>query len=165
LPDTRSFDIFSAAAYLKSLPFVQADRIGAMGWSHGGSTVIWAGLNQRRFPEARLRALIALYPGCGPMSRYRGSTPLLLLLGGKDDWTPHEGCQQRALAARTEGLPVFHVVYPNAHHGFDNPRLPIGGRFIPGVNRGRGATVAYDAEAHQGSEKEVRQFLAQHLKP
>jgi dienelactone hydrolase len=163
-PDTRSFDVFAAATYLKSLPFVQADRIGAIGWSHGGSTVIWAGVNQRQFRNIRLAALVAFYPGCGPMSRYPGGTPLLLLLGGKDDWTPPGQCQVRAQEAQARGLPIFHFVYPNAHHGFDNVRLPIEGLFIPGVNRGRGATVAYDPEAREDSEVQVKRFLEAHLR-
>lgn len=164
LPRDRSVDVFAAAAYLKTLPFVQADRIAAIGWSHGGSTVIWAGNSHTLVREVRLKALVAFYPGCGRSSRYTGSAPLLLLLGGQDDWTPPGSCQLLAQRAREEGRAVLDLVYANAAHGFDNARLPLGGRFIAGASRGRGATVAHNPEAHRDSEREVRRFLEVHLK-
>ena len=37
----RPRDAYGALAYLQSLPFVIGDRIGLMGWSHGGGTVLF----------------------------------------------------------------------------------------------------------------------------
>lgn len=36
---------------------------------------------------------------------------------------------------------------------------------IPEARGGRGATVEYDARAHGDAERQVRRFLAQHLRP
>ena len=38
----RAHDVYAAAQYLKAQPDVDAARIGAIGWSHGGWTALWA---------------------------------------------------------------------------------------------------------------------------
>jgi dienelactone hydrolase len=38
----RSYDAYGALRYLQAQPFVIGERIGLMGWSHGGGTVIFA---------------------------------------------------------------------------------------------------------------------------
>jgi dienelactone hydrolase len=38
----RSYDTYGALRYLQAQPFVIGERIGLMGWSHGGGTVIFA---------------------------------------------------------------------------------------------------------------------------
>jgi dienelactone hydrolase len=157
----RSSDVFAAAAYLKSLPVIKPDRIAAMGFSHGGATVLWAAAYQDRFPDVKVRALIAVYPGCG--GSYRGRTPLLMLVGAKDDWANPEPCKAMAEQARQNGQPVTLVVYPEARHGFD--AAGIRGRvYIADARRGQGATVEYDPAAHADSEVQVRRFLGEHLR-
>jgi dienelactone hydrolase len=49
VPDLeRAADAYGAATYLKQLPYVDSDKIGLMGFSHGG----WTGLRavQKNFP-------------------------------------------------------------------------------------------------------------------
>ena len=154
----RARDVYAAAEHLKSLPFVDANRLGAIGWSHGGWTVLRAAPLEHLHPDVKLKALIAFYPACGDLAIYRSSLPLLMLLGADDNWTPAEPCRLIAEEARREGLDVTAVVYPNAHHGFDNPsaRQPIR---IADARRGAGATVAYNPQAHEDSERQVQQFL------
>jgi dienelactone hydrolase len=62
-PQLRAFDAFNAADYLRSLPYVRADRIGVIGFSHGGSSVLRAvtETDQNLKPFA---AAVAFYPGC-----------------------------------------------------------------------------------------------------
>jgi dienelactone hydrolase len=86
--DVRAHDVFAAAARLKTLDSVDGNRIAAMGFSHGGWTALWAWRMQARHPEARIKALIALYPACGGGLPEGEAPPLLMLLGGQDDWTP-----------------------------------------------------------------------------
>jgi dienelactone hydrolase len=38
----RSYDAYGALRYLQAQSFVIGDRVGVMGWSHGGGTVIFA---------------------------------------------------------------------------------------------------------------------------
>ena len=65
MPAVRAADVFAAAAKLQSMGVVDGDRIAAMGFSHGGGTVLAAWRTQSKHPDVKLRALIAFYPGCG----------------------------------------------------------------------------------------------------
>ena len=160
----RAHDVFAAAAQLRALGSIDGNRIGAMGFSHGGWTVVAAWRTAERHPEARLRSLIALYPACpGPLPA-QDAPPLLMLLGGQDDWTPAEPCQKLAEAAREAGRAVSIVVYPDARHSFDAAHLR-GRVFVPVARGGKGATVEYNPRAHEDAEKQVKQFLQLQLKP
>ena len=163
-PAVRAADVYAAAAKLQSMGVVDGDRIAAMGFSHGGSTVLAAWRTQRKHPDVKLRALIALYPGCGSQQLPPpDAAPLLILAGGKDDWTPAESCQKLADAAREAGRPVTIVVYPDARHHFDGAHLkrPV---FVSIAKGGKGATVEYNPKAHEDSEKQVKNFLAAQLR-
>ena len=164
-PAVRAADVYAAAAKLKAMGVVDGDRIAAMGFSHGGGTVLSAWRTQSKHPDVKLRALIALYPGCGSQQLPpTDAAPLLILAGANDDWTPPESCQTLAEAAREAGHPVTIVVYPDARHHFDGAHLkrPV---FVSIAKGGKGATVEYNPKAHEDSEKQVKQFLAAQLRP
>ena len=94
-PATRAQDAHDAKALLTGLPFVNKDKIGVMGWSHGGWTTIHAISPQiaARNKGNPFRAAIAFYPYCDlPLSKLDG--PLLILIGDYDDWTPAQMCSQ-----------------------------------------------------------------------
>lgn len=160
----RSSDVYAAAEALKQLGTIDGSRIGAMGFSHGGWTVLWAERYQGRHPDTKLRALVAVYPGgCGELPGFTGAVPTLLLLGAKDDWTPAAPCEVLAGRAKDLGQPVKAVTYPDAGHAFDGAHL-VGRVFISDARGGRGATLWYDPAAHADAEKQVRAFLAEYLK-
>lgn len=160
--DVRANDVFAAVARLKALAGVDGNRIAAIGFSHGGWTALWAWRMQARHPEARLKALIAFYPACSPVLPLGEAPPLLMLLGGQDDWTPAEPCSKLADAARHAGRAVSAVLYPEARHAFDAANLR--GRVHVAVARGgKGATIEYNPRAHDDAEKQVRQFLQTQL--
>ena len=163
-PAVRAADVYAAAAKLQAMGVVDGDRIAAMGFSHGGSTVLAAWRTQAKHSDAKLRALIALYPGCGSQQPPPpDAAPLLILAGGKDDWTPAESCQTLADASREAGRPVTIVVYPDARHHFDGVDLKRQ-VFVSIAKGGKGATMEYNPKAHEDSEKQVKQFLAAQLK-
>jgi dienelactone hydrolase len=165
---TRYRDTHSLVRFLQSRPDVRPDRIVVMGFSQGGMlaagvmTSQWDLLDPPGSPALPRPAggigfygLCTFFPG-----RLHG--PLLLLLGEPDDWAPITDCQDWARGIRTEPRPRL-VIYPGAHHGFDEPELGAP-RFIPShrnVNRasGWGATVGYDRAAHEASRREVTEFL------
>src|SRR5262245_22182832 len=162
LPRVRAEDVFAAAAYLKTLAQVDAGRIAAIGYSHGGSTLLNAAGTEQQQPDLLIRAYIVFYPGCAGRTRLPGTTPVLMLLGAKDDWAPAAPCEELAKAASAAGRPVTAVVYPNARHHFDGAevrKLTI----VADARGGRGATIDYDPRAHEDAEKQVRAFLAAHL--
>jgi len=108
---------------------------------------------------------VAFYPPCPrDLSPEAGTAPLLMRLGEKDDWALPELCTYLAEVAVRAGHPVTAVAYPGARHAFDAARLR-GVVFVPDGRRGRGATIAYDPQAHADAEKRLREFLAAHLAP
>ena len=158
----RAHDVFAAVARLKTVGSVDPGRIAAMGFSHGGWTALWAWRLQERYPDARLRAIVAFYPSCnGPLAD-RSAPPLLMLLGGQDDWTPAAPCQMLGEAAREAGRQVSVVLYPEARHAFDAANL-IRRVYVAVARGGKGATIEYDPKAHDDSEKQVRQLLKAQL--
>jgi dienelactone hydrolase len=159
----RATDVWAAAQHLTRLPFVDGARIGAIGWSHGGWTVLHAPRFDYLYPDVALKALVAFYPFCGDQAVYRGAIPLLILAGADDNWTPARPCELLAESARRDGKDVTIVVYPGAHHGFDSAHVarPI---VIADARRGAGATVAYDPAAHEDARKRLHRFLEAKLK-
>jgi dienelactone hydrolase len=154
-PETQAEDAFAAAAYLRTLPQISGDRIGVIGFSHGGWAVLHAVLaemteNGRQQPFA---AAIAFYPGCE-----RPGSPLvtdtLILIGDADEWTPLKHCIAWRDAAQTAGHALAMKVYHGATHGFDAPLKP---------HWFAGHWVGRDPEAAEDSRIETRSFLAARL--
>jgi dienelactone hydrolase len=177
--DDRRLDVQGALAYLQQRPDVVADRIGVVGWSHGGATVL-AAINRRDTPVAAwrrqapeppyLRAAAAFYPGCAaaerPRAGYALAAPLALYVGAADDWTPPEPCIRLAARLAAAGEDVAITVYPGAYHGFDGVsserrRLDVPG----GVHPGQGVTVAGDPQARVDSHRRLLAFLRARLAP
>lgn len=136
----RRDDVLGTLSWLAQQPWADASRMALVGWSHGGSAVLAAtDLTDPavRAQALRPRAAVAFYPGCSEVLRrgYRPATPLTMLLGEKDDWTPAEPCVRLAAAAGAQAK-----VYPDSHHGFDSPTGRV--QHLPnvpnGVNPGRG---------------------------
>jgi dienelactone hydrolase len=174
-PFRRVRDAYAALERLRAEPGVRGDRIGVMGGSHGGSTVLATiALLARDAPLLAERkrhgfaAAIALYPACAIGSpsftrEYHPAAPLLILAGGLDDWTPAAPCQQ--LASASAGKAEIKV-YPDAHHSFDS-KAPV--RYLESRNNanapgGKGATTGGNAEAWKDSIQQVDAFFAKHLK-
>jgi dienelactone hydrolase len=140
----RRADALGARDWLAARPFVRAEAIALMGWSHGGSTVLAAA------DAPGFAAFVAFYPGCSRALRAGGfapAAPLLLLMGEADDWTPAEPCR---LLAERAGPSVTYVGYPGAHHGFDTPDLPLRRR------TGLAFSVRGDGTAHVGTDPAAR---------
>jgi dienelactone hydrolase len=179
-PGRRVRDAYAALAYLRTLPYVDAARVGLMGGSHGGSTTLSSMIapesdadllaSERRGGFA---AAVALYPGCVASRRtwsgtgpYRPVAPLLILIGDKDDWTPAEPCRRLADAAQSAGYPVTIKIYPGAYHSFDshNPVRYVATRVNANAPGGRGATTGGDPAAWADSIREVNAFFARYLR-
>ena len=155
-PGRRARDARAARRYLASLPYVDKERIGLMGGSHGGATT----LATLATPGSGFVAAVALYPRCSFFAQLKPDVPLLILTGELDDWTPAAECKPLA------GDNVRVKVYPNAHHSFDSPRPEryIAERINPSAPSGRGATTAGNPEAWRDSIREVEAFFERYLK-
>ena len=158
LPLKRVFDAYGALAYLQAQPYVDPDRIGLIGWSHGGVAALEAVHDEAitaPLPQ-RFKAAIAFYPLCPTYHRYQ--LPLLILIGEADDWTPAKLC--RVLQARN-GSSLDLMVYPDAYHSFDVVELK-GGLSVPGTYS-QPRWLKYDGQAHRDATQRVKAFLAKHL--
>lgn len=149
-PQLQAADAFAAADYLRSLTSVRRDRIGVIGFSHGGWAVLKAVLEGSAPPFA---AAVAFYPGCDPPGAAL-TTDTLILIGSADDWTPAERCVRWRDQIQANGHSVILKIYAGALHGFDAGTMP---RPFEGHYVGRDPQAAADAFA------ETRAFLAQRL--
>lgn len=167
----RRLDALAAVAWLAAQPGVDAQRIGLLGWSHGGSAVLSA-TNERHLEVAsatfKPSFAVAFYPGCeADLKRgYQHSARLLLLLGEADDWTPAAPCKRlaqqavRSSAAERSGATVEIESYAGAFHGFDSTAAVQVRKDVPnGVNPGQGVTVGGNAEALKLSRERMLQFI------
>jgi dienelactone hydrolase len=155
-----AWDAIGALAYLRTQPFVDADRIAVMGWSYGAMAALDASrANFIRMAGGRgFRAAVPFYPHCSYLSSDI-AIPVLLLLGGSDDWAPAGACVERATALAQAGRAIQWHVYHGAAHGFDQAEL--GDRTVIVL----GHRLQYDAAATGDAERRVRAFLAEHLRP
>ena len=161
----RRLDALAALSWLALRNDVDDRRIGMMGWSHGGSTVLAAtNLRHRDVAEhaVRPRFAVAFYPGCeAELKRgYEPGSRLLMLVGDADDWTPAAPCVGLAQAA-SEPKPMMES-YAGAYHGFDST-VPVRLRMdVPGgVNPGQGVHVGGNPQALKLSRERLLRFLAE----
>jgi dienelactone hydrolase len=171
LPETtRRADAHAAAAWAAAQPWARPGGAFLMGWSHGGSTALAA--IGAPVPAGLLRGAVALYPGCARPGQepppWRPAAPVLMLLGGADDWTPAASCRLAAGRARAAAaVPVELVEYPGAPHGFDQPGMPQ--RVLSGLTltaRGDGvARMGTDSAAREDALRRVPAFLAAQAVP
>jgi len=172
----RLDDAIGALRYLQSRPDVLRDRVAAIGWSQGGVYAM-AAINgpsleraKRRgveMPSVGFAAAVGISPGgCSSLVNEQVVRPLLVLIGGADDWTPAEECAEMVNAMKARGATATIVIYPGAYHYFDveGQRLEV----LPEVENdtapsGFGATVAYQREAAADAYRQVEAFLARYL--
>ena len=125
-------DAVYALKFLSDHPLIDAARIYHMGWSRGGNAVTGAMWPNYQLPITKSETVkwagsVALYPGCN--FRFNNPTlkiasPVLYLLGEKDDMTPAQPCVEEAQLLAAEGQPITHKVYPGAYHVFDRLNQP-----------------------------------------
>ncbi len=162
-PSIRALDAHGALASLQGLGFVDRDRIGVLGWSHGGNSAL-AAVNKRgitaRLPK-RFKAAIAFYPYCFGVSEFDLAT--LILVGEADQWTPLSQCQELQARSKNGGASIELIAYPGAFHGFDEPELQPG-RSIAGPS-GKSYWIEYNRAAHGAALERVEAFLIEQLSP
>lgn len=169
----RPKDLYAALRYLQSQPYVRPDRIGVMGWSQGGGTIL-LGIRAEslgrpaELPQGDFRVAVAFYPGsCRDTAhrvRWTSAIPLLVLLGESDNWTPVESCKSFVAGAVRRGSPVEMQLYPGAYHDFDWPDLPM--RSLTAYRTAAGVVpiTATDPAAREDALRRVPDFLARYLR-
>jgi len=151
----RLEDAFAAKSYLQSRPDVKASATYLLGWSNGGSTVLYAVESGRNANDRKpdFVKAVAFYPGCRVPAEHgdwHARLPLMILIGAADDWTPAAPCEALAAAAVKAGEPVSITVYPGAYHDFDHPDLSVH------VTSGLAYTANGNGVAHTGTNPAAR---------
>ncbi|MCP4876002.1 MAG: prolyl oligopeptidase family serine peptidase [Gammaproteobacteria bacterium] len=146
----RVADALDALKHLGSLGFVDTDNVFQMGQSNGGSVSIR--LAQLDVPA--FRASAAYYPWCGTFNRLGSkamlTSPLIVLAGANDDWTPPADC----MTVQSTGADYQSIVYPGVVHSFD---LEISRQAY------QGHQVGHDRAAANDSREQMLRFFYSHL--
>ena len=158
----RAKDVYAAAFVLAGRGDVRADRIAAVGFSHGGGTVLGAAADwedlvpwqQRLATRGKLVAVVGFYPGCRDTLQREYRLPILILTGANDDWSIARYCQEHAARIPASAPPFRLKVYPGAFHDFDvdKPKHYVVGH-----------KLAYDATATADARIELVAFLKPYL--
>lgn len=155
----RPLDAYGALRYLRTLPGVDDDRIGLMGWSNGGSATLATMADDKPGDMSRLgfRAGLAMYPACGLHNRfgrtgYSTYAPVRAFMGTDDEEVSHDRCRDLIGTARARGHDVTFTSYRGASHSFDDP-----GR--------RRQSVAANARATADVREQAAIFFAEALAP
>ncbi len=180
----RRRDALAAIDWLAQRPDVDPKRIGLIGWSNGGSTVLAAtNLHHPDVAAASLRPAfgVAFYPGCeAELARgYAPDADMLLLVGEADDWTPAAPCHRLsakaargstaggdasfAATASANSKAVTIEGYAGAYHGFDSDQPLRLRKDVPnGAHPGHGVHVGGDPQALRRSREHLAEFLARY---
>ena len=167
----RAKDAYGALAFLQAQPDIRPDRIGIIGWSQGGGTLLHtigtpsygrpAALTQPDF-----RAAVAFYPAqCSDKAEsaaWTTSVPLLVLLGSDDVWIGAPTCERWVNGLIARGVPVTLQMYQGAAHDFDFPNLPRRDHPEWTVN-GIVPVTGTDPSARADAQQRVPAFLARYL--
>lgn len=165
----RPSDANGALHWLQSQATVQKDRIGLMGWSNGGSTLLATiGPSLPKGRSDDFQVAIALYPGCTSFVKKETWQPrisLTIFIGEADDWTPAAPCKALVARAKEQGRQADIVTFPNAYHDFDHPNLPLKTRkgLAFTVNDQGSARVGTDPEGRAAVLELVPRLLARYL--
>jgi dienelactone hydrolase len=165
----REGDAYAALAFLRTRFGLEASRIGLLGWSHGGGTVLSA-MTRKPAAAEPFKAAVAFYPGCRTRAAradaFHPYAPLVILIGEADDWTPAAPCKALVENAAARGETVSIVVYPDSYHDFDSPGLKaqrVRTEVPNGARPGEGVTVAPNAEAREDAKARVKAFFGKYL--
>jgi dienelactone hydrolase len=161
----RAGDAYAALAWLRGRGDVDAARIGILGWSNGGGSVL-ATITRPPASGPGFSAAVSFYPGCTRRAKapekFRPYAPLLVLIGESDDWTPAAPCVALAAAVAARGDSMQIVTYPNTYHDFDNPGITkkrVRKEVPNGVHPGNGVTTAPNSEAREDAKRRVAIFF------
>jgi carboxymethylenebutenolidase len=114
-PAQMTSDLTASLAYLRALPYVQADATAAMGFCAGGSHT-W----NLATLDPNLRAAAPFYGSSPPLDAVPNIRAAVLAFYGGEDARINAGIPEIEQAMRAAGKTFEYVVYPGAGHAFIN---------------------------------------------
>jgi carboxymethylenebutenolidase len=142
-PEQFVQDFHSGLSYLQEQPYVQADRVGMVGFCFGGG-VTW--LVATRFPE--LRAAVPFYGPHPPVEDVPDIQAAVLAIYAGNDQRINQGIPEIEAAMQQNGKVYEKIIYPNAEHAFHNDTGP-----------------RYNAEAAQDAWGRTLDWFDRYLRP
>jgi dienelactone hydrolase len=151
----RAKDAFAAAAYLRTRADIDPNRIGLLGYSHGGWTALAAASEPITAANGGkpFLAVVAYYPIC-PREQPPFASDVQIAIGSADDWSSAKRCEEMVAKYANTAHPPLLKIYPGATHSFDVDRA---------ARVYLGHRLAYDAKAAADSFAQAQQFLDSHL--
>jgi len=176
LPPERASDLLVTLDWTINQPWVKKDGIGALGYSHGGATIMDAlvlapptrkpnGLTD--IPAAGmspLKAAVLFYPWCADDiagieltkaydEDWSAKTSLLAFLPGNDQMSDMDLCQSILTRHAAKGLPIRQVPLKGVGHTFDQVTDDHGN-----------PQDTYDAAAAKKAYEDTLRFFTENLK-
>ena len=134
-------DAYGALAFLAARNTIDAERVGVMGMSKGGSVALDAA-DERTQQSGRFAVYVPFYPGCTFQFRNpRMKGPMLMLIGANDDYTGVKTCSEYVERIRAAGASVEIKIYPGAHHGFDGDTSNFREAWVPRAQNYRDCVI------------------------
>ena len=117
-------DSYRALNELANHPKIDKDRIAITGCSLGGGVTLFSGwkpLMDAINSDYKFAAHLAFYPPCfvEPSILDFTDSPIHILIGELDEWTPSEPCIDLVDILDDNGADIDITVYEDAHHSFD----------------------------------------------
>jgi dienelactone hydrolase len=150
----RVDDVIATRQWLLAKGGVDAHKLVLWGWSHGGGATLATITRSARVSgfsdEVKFAQAISFYPGCAQYANAKApkniSSPLALIVGDADDWTPAAPCKDWIAHIVDKEPAATITLVPGAFHDFDNPtgKLRVRKDVPNGVNPGQGVTVGPD---------------------
>lgn len=160
-------DIVPAYRYLITIPYVNPKRIGILGFSMGGLSVLrvmqHVDSNPEEYQKIPFQAAASFYGVChrlAPQATLAGNTTIFI--GSNDDKATTNDCLALVKRSASNNNQVAIKTYPNALHGFDNFELPASKKEVVDES-GAHYHVAYNDKARQQAIEDLLFFFNQEL--
>lgn len=159
-------DVTPAYRYLTELPFVDVNRIGLLGFSMGGFSVLRVMDSSELNPtglETHFKASASFYGVCHrlpPQTKLKGNTTIFI--GEDDDRAKTNDCEELIQRSNLNMQAVNIVKYKDALHGFDNSEFPPRKELID--EKGERYHIGYNKAARELSIKDLLLFFNKNLK-
>ena len=118
-PEQMVGDLNAAVAFLQGLPYVQSERIGAMGHCFGGG-MTW----RLATANPSLRAAVPYYGSNPPLDAVPNIQAAVLAIYASDDPRINAGIPDIERAMLAAGKTFEYVIYPGSSHAFFNDTGP-----------------------------------------